>query len=295
MTKAKLSAAVACVLLGSLVPFTGMLDGYPILAGQAIRYTIGAVALLLYLRLQLKMPSWRDLPGLFGVVGAGMIGFSAAILISQRYATAGFVAAVVGSSPLVFAVLVPALAGKLPNLRVLTGAILVVIGVLVLTGGGSWHGPGLVIALLALAGDIAFTLAGVGVVRRIGAASASTWACIGAAVGTSVITTFQSEWALPTWRQSIALVILGTLVTAVAFVLWHTGVSVLGADRAGVLTGLMPLSGLGVAVIIGAQTLTVNAFMGAVVVAAGCAAGLSGNRERTLPLTPAQQHGGGLA
>lgn len=274
---------VACVLVGGSVPITGMLDGYPILAGQAIRYGIGALALLLWLRGKLVLPSWRDLPGLIGMVGAGMIGFNAAILVAQRYATAGFVAAVVGASPLVLAVLVPALAGRLPNLRVLIGAVLVVIGVVVLTGGGSWHGPGLALALLVLVGDVSFTLSGVGVVRRIGAASASTWACVGAAIGTSAITTWQTDWAVPTWRQLTALVLLGTLVTAVGFVFWYTGVSELGADRAGVLIGLMPLSGLGVAVIVGAQPLTITALIGAVVVALGCAAGLSvsGNRGRS--------------
>ncbi|WP_235038831.1 DMT family transporter [Kibdelosporangium aridum] len=290
MTKAMIAAATACVLVGASVPITGMLDGYPILAGQAVRYGIGAIVLLLWLRGRLVMPSWRDVPGLIGMVGAGMIGFNAAILVAQRYATAGFVAAVLGASPLVLAVLVPALAGRLPNLRVLIGAVLVVIGVVVLTGGGSWHGPGLVLALLVLVGDVAFTLAGVGVVRRIGAASASTWACIGAAVGTSVITTWQTEWALPTWRQATALLVLGTLVTAVAFVFWYTGVAVLGADRAGVLIGLMPLSGLGVAVIVGAQALTITALSGAVVVAAGCAAGLSGSRGRSRTYPTSRGH-----
>nr|WP_232328237.1 DMT family transporter [Kibdelosporangium sp. MJ126-NF4] len=281
MNKAMGAAALACVLVGASVPITGMLDGYPILAGQAIRYAVGALALLLWLRGRLKMPSWRDAPGLVGMIGAGMLGFNAGILVAQRYATPGFVAAVLGASPLVLAVIAPALAGRMPNFRVVAGALLVVTGVVVLTGGGSWHGPGLVLSLLVLAGEASFTLAGVGVVRRIGPAAASTWACVGAAVGGSVITTWQGEWALPTWQQAVALVLLGVLVTAVGFVFWYRGVSALGADRVGVLIGLMPLSGLGVAVIVGAQTLTITALVGALVVALGCAAGLSGSRDKS--------------
>ncbi|MBE1467799.1 DMT family transporter [Kibdelosporangium phytohabitans] len=281
MNKAMVAAGVACVLVGASVPVTGMLDGYPILAGQAIRYAVGALTLLLWLRGRLKMPSWRDTPGLIGMVGAGMLGFNAGILVAQRYATPGFVAAVLGASPLVLAVIAPAMAGKMPNPRTVVGALLVVTGVVVLTGGGSWHGPGLVLSLLVLAGEASFTLAGVGVVRRIGPAAASTWACVGAAVGGSVFTTWRGEWALPTWQQALALVLLGVLVTAVGFVFWYRGVSALGADRVGVLIGLMPLSGLGVAVIVGAQPLTITALFGALVVALGCAAGLSGNRDRS--------------
>jgi drug/metabolite transporter (DMT)-like permease len=281
--KAMLLAALASVLVGGSVPITGMLDGYPILAGQSIRYAIGALALLLWVKGKLPMPSLRDVPGLIGMIAAGMLGFNAMILVAQRYATPGFVAAIIGGSPLVLAIVVPALRGRRPNLRVLAGAAAVVAGVVVLTGGGSWHGPGLVLALLVLACEVTFTLAGAGVVQRIGAVAASTWACIGAAVGGALITTVQGDWALPTMPQGIALVLLGTLVTAVAFVFWYTGVSVLGADRAGVLIGLMPLSGLGVAVIVGAQPLTITALGGAVVVAIGCATGLTGRRGRSRP------------
>jgi drug/metabolite transporter (DMT)-like permease len=283
VNKAMVGAACASLLVGGSVPITGLLDGYPILAGQAIRYGIAAVALLIWLRGRLPMPSARDIPGLIGMVGAGMLGFNAAILLAQRYATPGFVAAMLGGSPLVLAILVPALRGRRPNARALIGAILVVLGVAVLTGGGSWHGPGLALALLVLVCEVIFTLAGIGVTRRLGATAASTWACIGAAVGGALITTGKSEWVLPTLQEFAALVVLGTLVTAVAFVLWYTGVSVLGADRAGVLIGLMPLSGLGVAVIVGAQSLTITALIGAVVVALGCAAGLSGNRDTPQP------------
>ncbi|MBP2320845.1 drug/metabolite transporter (DMT)-like permease [Kibdelosporangium banguiense] len=275
MNKAMVGAAFASVLVGASVPITGMLDGYPVLAGQAIRYGIAAVALLIWLKGRLPMPSARDIPGLIAMVVAGMLGFNAAILLAQRYATPGFVAAMLGGSPLVLAIVVPALRGRRPNARALIGATLVVLGVAVLTGGGSWHGPGLALALLVLVCEVAFTLGGVGVTRRLGATAASTWACIGAAVGGALITTGENAWSRPTWRELIALTVLGTLVTAVAFVLWYTGVSVLGADRAGVLIGLMPLSGLGVAVIVGAQALTITALGGAVVVAAGCVLGLS--------------------
>ncbi|MEV4318723.1 DMT family transporter [Actinocrispum sp. NPDC049592] len=284
MNKAMWSAAVASLLVGGSVPVTGMLDGYPILLGQAIRYGIGAIALLIWQKGRLPLPGRRDIPGLVGMVGAGMLGFNATILIAQRYATPGLVSAVIGISPLVLAILVPALRRERPNPRALGGAAVVVLGVVVLTGGGSWHGPGLLLALLVLACEVTFTLAGVGVVERIGAVAASTWACIGAAAGGFTVTIWESDWALPTWTQAAALLVLGTLVTAVAFAFWYTGVRRLGADRVGVLIGLMPLSGLGVAVIVGAQPLTITALGGALVVAAGCFVGLSSRRAERVHL-----------
>jgi hypothetical protein len=49
----------------------------------------------------------------------------------------------------------------------------------------------------------------------------------------------------------------------------------------------MPLSGLGVAVIVGAQVLTLTALSGAVVVALGCVVGLSRPSDRGVAAAPA--------
>jgi len=271
-------AAVAAVFVGASVPVTGLLDGYPVLSAQAVRYGIGAVLLLVWLRGRVPVPSRRDLGGLTVMVGAGMLGFNAAILVGQRHATPGFIAAVLGASPLVLAVAAPMLRGRRPAPAALAGSGLVGAGVLVLSGGGAWHGPGLALALLVLACEVAFTLGGVGVVGRLGAVGASFWACAGAAVGGAVLSTLTGgvdAWPAPTATEVTAVLVLGSLVTAVAFVFWYTGVAVLGADRVGVLVGLMPVAGLAASVVLGRQSLTAVAVGGALVVAAGCALGLS--------------------
>ena len=273
-------AALACVLVGGSVPVTGLLDGYPVLSGQAIRYGIGAVLLALWLLdkgRRIRLPGRADLAGLTVMVGAGMLGFNAAILVAQRYATPGFVAALLGASPLVLAVVAPALRGRRPAPAALAGAGLVTCGVVVLSGGGGWHGPGLLLAILVTACEVAFTLGGVGVVARLGAVEASLLACVGAAVGGAALSTVvdgAAAWPAPTATELVAMVVLGALVTAVAFVFWYTGVDVLGADRVGVLIGLMPVAGLVVSVVLGAQSLTLVALGGALVVAAGCAVGM---------------------
>jgi drug/metabolite transporter (DMT)-like permease len=271
-------AATAAVLVGASVPVTGLLDGYPVLSAQALRYAIGAALLLVWLRGRVRLPSPRDLAGLVVMAGVGSLGFNAAVLVGQRYATPGFMAAVLGASPLVLAIAAPLLAGRRPAPAALVGAGLVGLGVVVLSGGGSWQGPGLLLAVLVVACEVLFTLGAVGVVARLGAVTASFWACAGSAVGGALLSTLwlgADAWRSPTGTEALAVAVLGTLVTAVAFGCWYTGVAVLGADRAGVLIGLMPVAGLVAAVLLGRQEPTVVAAGGALVVAAGCVLGLS--------------------
>jgi drug/metabolite transporter (DMT)-like permease len=215
--------------------------------------------------------------GLAGMVGPGMLGFNAAVLAAQRYAEPGFVAAMLGGSPLFLALVVPALRGRRPSGLAMLGAVGVTAGVVVLSGGGSWHGPGLVLSALTLVGEVLFTVSGVGVTKRLGVVEACLLACVLAAGSGAVLSTVVdggSAWPLPTVPEVLALLVLGILVTAVAFGGWYTCVSALGADKAGVLIGLMPVSGLLMSVLLGAQPVTVTAVGGALLVGAGCAIGL---------------------
>jgi drug/metabolite transporter (DMT)-like permease len=268
------------MLVGASVPVTGLLAGYPVLSGQAIRYAVGAVVLYAWLvrrGRRVPVPGLRDLLGLAGMVGPGMLGFNAAILAAQRYAEPGFVAAMIGGSPVFLALLVPAVRGRRPAVFALVGACVVVAGVVVLSGGGSWHGPGLVLAALALAGEVSFTVAGAGVARRLGVVETCVLACGLAAVGGAVVSSLaggRSAWPPLTWTDVVALLVLGVLVTAVAFSAWYACVSALGADRAGVLIGLMPVSGFAMSVVLGAQPLTAIGVAGALLVGVGCAIAL---------------------
>lgn len=258
------AGATAATIVGASVPITGMLDGYPLLTGQAMRYALGAAVLLLVAR-RLPMPSWRDIPPLLGIVATGMLGFNALLIAAQRYAEPGFVAAVMGASPIALALL-----ARKRSTAAIVGAVVVAAGVVLLSGGGAWHGPGLVLALLTMAGEVCFTLFAVGVVRRLGVLGVATWTCLLAAVIGAVVGTFVEGWQMPNATQSFALVTLAVLVTALAFGLWYFAVNRLGSDRAGVLTGLMPVAGLVASVALGVQDLTLVSALGATAVALGC-------------------------
>jgi drug/metabolite transporter (DMT)-like permease len=267
--------ALACVIVGGSVPVTGMLEGYPVLSGQAIRYGLAGL-ILLAIAAPLPRPSPRDLLSLVGLAASGMLGFNACLLIAQRYAEPGFLAALLGGTPLILA-----LGRRQPAPSAVAGAALVVTGVVVLTGGGSWHGPGLLLGVVAVLCESSFTLLAVGVVGRLGAVAVSTWSCLLAAGFGGVLATVTgglSAWRMPQVPEIIALVILAVVVTAIAFCCWYWAVSGLGADRAGVLIGLMPVSGLVVSVALGAQALTAASVVGVAVVTAGCVVGLSVRR-----------------
>jgi drug/metabolite transporter (DMT)-like permease len=272
------AGASAAIIVGASVPVTGMLQDYPLLTGQAMRYGLSGLVLLAwtFARGQRPVPpKLGDVPALLALVVFGMLGFTAVLLYAQRYAEPGFVAAMLGGTPVVLA-----LASKRRSAAVVAGAAVVALGVVVLSGGGAWHGPGLLLAALAMCGEAAFTLCAVGVVRRLGGVSVATWCCLIAAVTGGVVGTFAGGWQVPTLKQGLALLTLAVVLTAVAFGLWYFAVGRLGADRAGVLIGLMPISGLVVSVSLGAQGFTVLSLVGAAVVAAGCVVGLSARPVR---------------
>jgi drug/metabolite transporter (DMT)-like permease len=272
------SGAFACIAVGGSVPITGMLDDYPIMAGQAMRYALGGVILLLWARgrqLPLPRPAARDVLSLVGLAATGLLGFNACMVVAQRYADPGFVAAMLGGTPLVLALLAPLLAGRRPAVLTALGAGIVVVGIVVLSGGGSWHGPGLLLALLTMLCEAAFTLLAVGVVSRLGGLAVSTYCCFVAAVlGGLLAAGFETGMRLPTGRETVALLTLAVVLTAIGFCCWYRAVSELGADRAGVLVGLMPVSGLAVSVLLGAQSLTLVSCVGVALVTAGCLIGL---------------------
>ncbi|HVK24881.1 MAG TPA: DMT family transporter [Actinokineospora sp.] len=271
------SGALACAFVGASVPVSGLLVAYPLFAGQAVRYALGGVLLIgwaLAMRVRIRPPQWRDVPALLAVVATGMLGFNACLLAAQRSADPGLVAAVLGGSPLVIALVAPMLARTRPAVRALAGAGLAVVGVVILSGGGSWHGPGLFLAILTMLGEASFTLFALGPIQRLGGFSVAVW-CHAIATVCGVLLAFPLDggFRAPTSTEVIAIGAVAVL-TVMAFCLWYRCVELLGAGRAAVLIGAMPVSGLIVSVAIGAQPLTVAAVVGALVVASGCVFGL---------------------
>ncbi|WET78526.1 DMT family transporter [Amycolatopsis sp. QT-25] len=268
------------LIVGASVPVTGMLDGYPVITGQALRYALAGVLLWGWARLSgrpLPLPGARDVPSLLALAATGMIGFQACLLFAQRYAEPGLVAAFLGGTPLVLALAGPLANGKRPSWAPVTGAVLAGLGIAVLSGGGAARWQGLALAALAMVCEALFTLLAVGVLERLGPLATATWACFAAGAGGAVVGTIADPavaWAWPDWRELIALGYLTVVVTAIAFLLWYSAVSLLGADRAGVLVGLMPASGLAVSLLLGMQDFRFAQVIGVALVSSGVVIGL---------------------
>lgn len=277
---AVVSAGTTAVLIGASVPVNGMLRDLPMWTAQGVRYGTAGLLLLGWARLrgtQVVRPTSRDLPALVGLAATGMLGFSFSQLWAQQYADPGFVAAALGFIPLLLGLFAPLLSRRRPSYQVVLGSAVVVTGIVVLSGGGAWHGPGLLLVVVTVACETSFTLFAVGVVTRMGGFSVSIWCCLiagVAGVGGGIGLGEVAEWRVPDLRELGALLVMTVLVTAVGFCLWYHGLAQLGADRVGVLVGVTPVSGLAVAVAVGAQSLTVAALVGVALVAVGCVLGL---------------------
>jgi drug/metabolite transporter (DMT)-like permease len=71
-----------------------------------------------------------------------------------------------------------------------------------------------------------------------------------------------------------AVAYLAVMMTAVAFILWYSSVASLGAGRAGLLTGMAPVSAAGVGILLGTSWPGPQVWLGIFIVIAGLGTGL---------------------
>jgi drug/metabolite transporter (DMT)-like permease len=83
-----------------------------------------------------------------------------------------------------------------------------------------------------------------------------------------------ADLVVPTATEAATLGFLAVCTTAIAFLLWYGGVVRLGADRAGLFAGIMPIAGLVVGVIAGTSAWTPVGLLGSLLCGAGIALGL---------------------
>jgi len=87
---------------------------------------------------------------------------------------------------------------------------------------------------------------------------------------------------VPSRSEALALLYMAVLTTAAAFLLWYDGVVRLGADRAGLFAGVMPVAGYVAGVALGTSVASATALVGAVLCGVGVAVGMTaGTRRRS--------------
>jgi drug/metabolite transporter (DMT)-like permease len=267
-----IGGGLAAGLVGASFPVSEALVDYPYEAGQAIRYLIGALILTLLLKGRLGRPTVKEFALLFGVAAVGMVIFNLAVLGTVDRIGATNAGVVIGASPVVLALVVPLIARRAPNRRFVTAALIVVAGAALVNGTDDRLSTiGLGLALTALAGEVGFTLLAAPLLPRLGAMRVAAWASWIATAQLLVLT--RGEIPTPTVEHAAAIGYLAVITTALAFVLWFGAVQRLGADRAGLLIGLMPVAAVVVDAALNGRTPSPADVAGTAIVAAGVVLG----------------------
>jgi drug/metabolite transporter (DMT)-like permease len=278
--------AVKPVLLGSLgMAFVGgsaavsaTLGTAPLCTAQSLRYALACLLLLGLARptrTRIPRPRGSEWLWLAGITGTGLVLFNVALVHGARHAEPALLGVAVACTPLLLAVAGPLLAGRRPAGQVAVAAAIVTAGAALVQGTGRGDGIGLLWAVVVLGCEAAFTLLAVPVLGRLGPWGVSVHTTWMAALAFGVGAPFLDSGRLD--RGDLAAVAyLAVAVTAVAFVLWYGAVQRLGADRAGLLTGIAPVAAAAGGVALGLPMPGPAVWLGIAGVVAGLVVGLCG-------------------
>jgi drug/metabolite transporter (DMT)-like permease len=274
-------AAAAMTCVGSSVAVSATVVDAPLFTLQAVRYTLAALLLALLGRVtgrRLSRPRGREWAWLCGVALTGLVLFNVGVVRGTAHAEPAVIGVAVAAVPLVLALAGPLVSGARPAVGVIIGAVVVSVGAALVSGGGRTDLAGLGWAAVVLAGEVAFTLLAVPVLGRLGpwaVALHAVWlAAVMLAVLGAVVEGAGAAGSLDT-GDLLAAAHLAVVVTAVAFVLWYTAVTRLGADRAGLFTGVVPVTAAVGGVLLGAPAPAPVVWAGMALVAVGLGVGLS--------------------
>jgi drug/metabolite transporter (DMT)-like permease len=272
-----LLATLALALVGSLVAAADLVEGYPLSTGQAIRYALAGLALLALARGRLPRLDAREALGLVALAATGLVLFNLFVIEGVRETDPATVGVIVGCVPVVLA-----LAGPLLERRPLSGRLVVAAAVVAVGAAGvQWAGggitlAGLMLALGALGCEAAFSLLAVPHLKRLGPLAVSTYACLFAVPMLALWSLLAEGPALPApdAGQAAALAYLALGVTVVGFVSWYSAVGILGVERAGLFSGVLPVSALVFSAALGVAEMAPERLLAVAVVAAGITLGV---------------------
>lgn len=272
-------AAGGMAIVGSSFAVLDTLRDYPQSGGQALRYAVGAALLVTLAGRRLPRVTARHLGRLALLAATGLAAFNLLVMAAESSMDPGSVGVIVATVPVLLALAGPLQDGRRPERRVVGAALVVAVGAAAVQGlGGELTAVGLAAALGALACEAAFSLLAAPLLRPLGPVAVSAWAAVLAVpmlLATGLIVDGpHGLLRVPTPAEALGLAWLAVAVTAVAFVLWYSAVQALGVERAGLLTGVLPVSALVAAALLGGGELTAGRLAGALLVGAGVAAGL---------------------
>jgi drug/metabolite transporter (DMT)-like permease len=291
--RGSVGAASAMFVVGTLAAVSSVINHYPLYGGQAVRYAMAAVILFAAARakgLGLVRLTPRETLLLLSLAATGLVLFNVCVIQATRHASPTLVGTTVGTVPVVLALVAPLLARARPSGRVLAAAAAVVAGATITTGLGSGNLTGLLYAVGALACEACFSLLAIPLLPRLGPIRVSAYtqaAAIPLLLIVAVIADGGGILRTPSAAEAAALLYLGTVVSAGAFFLWYDALPRLGADRAGLFAGMVPIGAIVTTFLLGLGAPTVTELGGAALVIAGLTVGLVPGRPRRRPITSA--------
>ncbi|HEY2959859.1 MAG TPA: DMT family transporter [Actinomycetota bacterium] len=286
-------AAAAMFAVGTLAALSSVVNRYPLYGGQAVRYALAALLLVAVARargLGFVRLGARETLLLLSLASTGLVLFNVCVVQATRHASPALVGTIVGAVPVALALVGPLLARSRPSGRVVLAALVVVAGATVATGLGSGSPAGLLYAVGALACEACFSLLAIPLLPKLGPVRVSAYTVAVAVPLLLVAGVVADGGALlraPSAAEAAALLYLGTVVSAGAFILWYDALPRLGADRAGLFAGLVPVGAIATTVLLGLGSPTASELAGAAVVIAGLALGLTAGRPAAAPEAPA--------
>jgi drug/metabolite transporter (DMT)-like permease len=247
------------------------------ISSQVMRYTLAGLLLLPLCRhttVRLK-----DLPGIIAMAATGLVGTNALILAAERSTDTGTVGIIVGTLPIVVALVAPLPSRRRPDPRVVLCAVIAAGGtVFVESSAGRASVAGIGYAVGALGSELLFIVVGAPVFRRHGALAVSPWLCMTAVCILLILGVpidRSDMFLLPTAHEALAIVYLGIGPSVVGLLCWGFGLAQLGPERFGLFTGVNPIVALFTAAALGLSTITGERVVGCLLVAGAIAAGAS--------------------
>ncbi|BAC74777.1 putative integral membrane protein [Streptomyces avermitilis MA-4680 = NBRC 14893] len=279
-TRGALLAALACVLVGGSFTANSVLGHYPYAGGQFLRYGLACLLLLPLVgrggTAPLRCLTSRQWVRLAALAAVGMVGFNLSVIAAERSAEPAVPGVFVGCAPVVVAVVMPLVEGRRPQRLVLCGASLVAVGAFTVQGWGRADGAGIAFSLSALAGEVGFAVLAVPVLRPLGPRLLSAVVCAMAAAESAAVglVVDGTAWLrTPDRTEAAALLWQAAVVTVVGFVCWYMGMQRIGAERATLFSGLIPVAAACTAPLVGTGSYGAVQAAGSGLVGAGVALG----------------------
>lgn len=250
-------ATTATFCVGTSAAVAPLLHNYPVYGGQALRYAVGAAVLLAIMKVRglRHLPlQVRDVVLIVCLAATGSAAFNVFLVEGTRYADPAMVATIVAAVPILLALIGPLMHRQPPQLRLVVAAVIVTAGAGLVAGLGHASWQGVLLSIGALACEAAFSLLAVPLLPRLGAVRVSAYSALAAVplLAVAGLLFQQGEVVrVPTGAETAALLYLAVVVTALAFFCWYSALPKLGADRAGLFSGFIPMGALVSSIVLG--------------------------------------------